>query len=223
MMGKSLLQYHYMALIQKQAVRNYWDTVRPSGIDIAYCAVVVLVGLFVIMLPTVFDTYNLLGAREILESGFGDFVGKILASIDKLSFTNSVVTFMFWGVVGMVVYALVSSLLRALQRAESERELASDEYVHPAVFSRATFWREELIESAVTFASFVLFGVVTIVVLLQLLPTTTIHLRSVVATSGTEDIVPALAATALLFVGTCLVMLAYKLWRHRKVLFEEIQ
>lgn len=210
-----------MALIQKQAFQNYWDTVRPSGIDIAYCVAVVFFGLCIVLSPTILDTYDLLGAREILGSGFGNFIGKVLASIDRLSFTNNVVTFMLWGVVGMVVYGLVSSLLRALQRAETERELASDEYVHPAAFSRAMFWREELVKSAVTFASFVLFGVATATVLFQLLPTTTIHLRSVVATSGGEDIVAAVAATVLLFVSVCLVLFTYKLWRHRMVMFEE--
>lgn len=208
--------------MQKQAVQNYWATIRPSGIDVAYCAVAVVLGLFVAMLPTMFDTYNLFGAREMLESGFGNFIGNILASIDGLTFTNSVVTFMFWSVVGLVVYGLVSSLLRALQRAELERELATDVYVHPAAFTRAKFWREELVESATTLVSFMLFGLVMAFVLLQLLPTATVHLRSLMTSAGSDDAWPVVASSVLLFAGVCLAMLTYKLWRHRNVLFGEL-
>lgn len=217
-----MLQYQHMALMQKQAIQNYWETVRPSGIDFAYCATAVLLLLVVLLLPTIFDTYNLLGAGEMLESGLGNAFGKILVSIDQLSFTNSVVTFMLWSVVGMIVYGFVSSLLRALQKAELKRELMSDEYVHPADFSRAKFWREELIASATTFLTFVLFLAITAMVLLRLLPTTTVHLRSLITSNGSRDVWLAIAATTLLFIGVCLVMLTYKLWRHRNVLFEEL-
>lgn len=212
-----------MTLIQKQALQNYWDTVRPSGIDIAYCAVVVLAGLYMIMLPTMFDTYNLFSARKMLESEFGKILEATLASIDRLSFTNTIVTFMFWGIVGMIVYALVSSVFRALQRAEMERELASDDYVHPADFSKAKFWREELLESAITFCSFVLFGLVTAVLLLQLLPTATVHLRYLLNSADNLGLLPAIASIVLLFIGACLTMVSFKLWWHRHVLFQEAE
>lgn len=218
---KSLVQYHHMTLMQKQAVQNYWATIRPSGIDIAYCAAVMWLALFVVMLPTMFETYNLVGARRMLETGIGNFVGTVLASVDQWSFTNSIVTFMFWGMIGMVVYAFVSSLIRAMQKAEEERELASDEYVHPADFSRTKFWLEELLESAITFLTFVVFVLVSTFVLLQLLPTVTVHLRSLITSTDNSELLPVVASIALLFIGACIIMLTYKLWRHRQILFEE--
>ncbi len=223
MVGKSLLQYHYMMLMQKKAVQDYWDTVRLSWIDIVYCATIALLILLVLLLPTILDTYNLLGADEALQSGLGNAINTVLIGIDRLSFTNSVVTFMFWGVVGMIVYGFVSSLLRTLQKAELERELVSDDYVHPAAFTRTKFLREELVTSATTFVTFLLFVIVTSVLVLQLLPTTTLHLRSLMTSTGGSDIWSAFAATILLIATSCLALLTYKLWRQRKVLLGELQ
>lgn len=209
-----------MALIEKQAVKDYWDMARPSGIDIAYMVVVTLLLLLIMVLPTIFDEYNTFNSREILATGTGNFIKSILLRIDQLSFTNNVVTFMLWGTVGMVVYAFVSSLLRALAKAEFERELAGDGYVHPSSFSRAKFWREELLISASTVISMALLVAMSAVTLLVFLPMATIHIRSVII-SGIQNIWSAAAAVVLLMTGVCLMVLCYKLWRHRIILFEE--
>lgn len=209
-----------MAFIQKQALQNYWDTVRPSGLDVAYCVAVTTFLLVVLMLPTIFGQYNTYGTSEVLRSGAGSVLGKFLLRIDQLSFTNNIVTFLLWGVVGMVVYGLISSVIRALAKAEQERELASDEYVHPAAFSRAKFWHEELLISGTTIVSAAICLVVFVFVALKLLPMTTVHLRSVI-TSGGQNIWSAVASIVLLIIGAVFVMLGYKIWRHRMVLFEE--
>jgi uncharacterized membrane protein YhaH (DUF805 family) len=209
-----------MALIQKQAIQNYWDTARPSGLDIAYAVVATSLVLLALLLPTIFNHYNTFGAREVLASGAGNALSNFLLRIDQLSFTNDVVTFLLWGVIGMVVYGLISSLLRALAKAEQERELASDDYVHPTAFSRTKFWHEELLISAVSFVSFALFLASTAFVLLSLLPAATVHVRSLV-TSGDRGIWQTAAAVVVLVGGSCLILLCYKLWRHRMVMFEE--
>jgi len=219
-MTENLLQYHYMALIQKQALRNYLDTVRPSGLDIAYCVVVTSFLLLAVMLPTLFNRYNTFGAGEVLRSGAGGVVGRFLLHIDQLSFTNNVVTFLLWGVVGMLVYGLVSSLVRAFAKAELNRELAGDEYVHPASFSRKKYVQEELLISAVTITSFAVFLAVVATLMLDMLPMATKHLRLVI-TSGGQDIWKAVLSVILLLITVGIAMVSYKLWRHRKVLFEE--
>ena len=219
-MTENLLQYHYMALIQKQALRNYLDTVRPSGLDIAYCVVVTSFLLLAVMLPTLFNRYNTFGAGEVLRSGAGGVVGRFLLHIDQLSFTNNVVTFLLWGVVGMLVYGLVSSIVRAFAKAELNRELAGDEYVHPASFSRKKYWHEELLISAVSITSFAVVAVILASIALGLLPMATTHVRSAI-TSGGQDIWRAVASTVFLLVSVGIAMVSYKLWRHRKVLFEE--
>jgi len=209
-----------MALIQKQALRNYWDTVRPSGLDIAYCVVATSFLLLAVMLPTIFNRYNTFGAGEVLRSGAGGVLGRFLLHIDQLSFTNNVVTFLLWGIVGMLVYGLVSSLVRAFAKAELNRELAGDEYVHPASFSRKKYVQEELLISAVTITSFAVFLAVVATLMLDMLPMATKHLRLVI-TSGGQDIWKAVLSVILLLITVGIAMVSYKLWRHRKVLFEE--
>lgn len=221
MVLKNLLQCQHMALIEKQAIKNYWDIVRPGGIDVAYSVAITALILFVLGMPTILDKYNTFGAREVLASDTGSFVSRVLLRIDELSFTNNVVTFLLWGLVGMVVYALVSSLLRALAKAELERELASDTYVHPAAFSRTKFWREELLISATTMVTMAVLLAVCAFVFLTVLPSATVHLRSLITSNANASIWPTVASTILLIVGINLVITAYKLWRHRAVLFEE--
>jgi len=208
-----------MALIQKQAIQNYWEAVRPSGIDITYCFAITSFVVVALLLPTILDQYNTFGAREMAMSGFGSAMGKFLLHIDELSFTNNLVTFMMWGVVGMIIYGLISSLIRAFAKAELERELASNEYVHPAAFSRSKFWHEELTKSAATFISFVLFLAVTSSVAFGFLPAATKHLRTTI-TSGGQGIWWALLWTGILLISSGIVVLSFKLWRHRMVLFE---
>jgi hypothetical protein len=191
-----------MALIEKQSVKNYWAMARLSGIDAAYSIVITAIALF------------------IAASDAGSALGKLLLRVDQLSFTNSVVTFMLWGVVGIVVYGLVSSLLRALAKVELGHELASEKYVHPETFSRAKFWREELLISATSALGLVLLVAMTVLVVFTILPTATIHLRSLI-TSGGEGIWPAVASTVLLIIAMAIVIFTYKLWRYRKVMFRK--
>lgn len=210
-----------MALIEKQSIKNYWEIVRPGGIDVAYSVAVTALILFVLGTPTILDKYNTFGAREVLASDMGSFVSRVLLRIDELSFTNNVVTFLLWALVGVVVYALVSSLLRALAKAELERELASDTYVHPAAFSRTKFWREELLISVTTVGSMLLVLAACAFVFLTLLPSATVHLRSLITSNANLNIWPTVASALLLIIGINLIITAYKLWRHRAVLFEE--
>lgn len=206
-------------LPKKQDIQNYWAVARPNSIDIAYSVAATLLLVLVITAPTIFDKYNTFGARDVLASGLGGFIGDVLIRIDQVSFTKNAVTFLLWSTIGMIVYGFVSSLVRALSKAEFERELAGDDYIHPSTFSRTRFWREELFISATTVVTFMLLVAVIAFVTLMLLPGATVHLRSVVV-SGSQNIWAALSAVVLLMVGVVLMVLCYKLWRHRMVLFE---
>lgn len=211
----------HMALIQKQAAKQYFAMIRPNGMDIVYSIIITVIVLGVAVMPTIFDKYNTFGAREVLASDAGGAIGRFLLRIDGLSFTNSVVTFMLWGAIGIVIYGLVSAFVRALARVEQSHELASEKYVHPTSFSRASFWREELLMSASGVLTLVVLGVVIMFIVLKLLPVAVIHVRSLI-TSGGHGIWPAVASIVLLVIVVAVAILSYRLWRHRKILFTRV-
>ncbi len=208
-----------MAYIQKESIKAYIRNALPSSIDAAYCAIGVLAVLGITLLPTVLTQYNLLGVREALTTDVGMWFTRLLARIDNLSFTDTVVTFLFWCIVGIFVYAIVNGLTHIVETVERERELFSNEYVHPLATSRRDMWHEKIFVSVSSFFSMMLFIAVITVIIFVLLPTTTLHLRAVVASQTTlQDIFVATAAALLLWLGSCLCLATYRLWRHHKLL-----
>ena len=213
-----------MAIIQKNSISTYVKKSLPNGLDVAYCATVVVIGLLVMLLPTMLSQYNLFGARGVLRSDIGEAFTKLLAKIDNFSFTDTVVTFLFWGVVGIFVYALVSAFTHVVEEAEEEYELMSEEYVHPSTMSRKNIWREKLVVGLLSFVSMLIFIAMVGAVLAVLLPIALIHLRAIIATGANlVDIAIALAAVVLLLIGACIVLVAFRLWQHRKILLEEVE
>lgn len=208
-----------MAYIQKESIKSYFRNALLSPVDITYCAVMVLIVLGVALLPTFLSQYNLLGARDVLTTDIGSWFNTVLVRIDSLSFTNTVVTFLFWCIVGIFVYAIVNGLTHIVENVERERELFSNEYVHPLAASRHDMWREKIFVSVFSFFSLALLIALIAVNIFVLLPTTTIHLRAVVASqTSLQDIFVATAAALLLWLGSCLCLVAYRLWRRHKLL-----
>ncbi len=208
-----------MAYIQKNPIKAYLRNALPSPIDAAYVAVVVLIVLGVALLPTILAQYNLLGARDMLATDIGSWFNRVLMRIDSLSFTDTVVTFLFWCIVGIFVYAIVNGLTHIVENVERERELFSNEYVHPLDASRKEMWREKIFVSVFSFFSLAIFIGLVAVIIFVLLPTTTLHLRAVVASQASvQDIFVATAAALLLWLGSCLGLFSYRLWRRHKLL-----
>ncbi len=198
-------------VIQKESIKTYVRKALPSWLDVAYSATAVLIVLFVALLPTIVDQYNLFGTRSILRSDIGGAFTGFLAGIDSFSFTDTVVTFL-------------SGFTHAVEDAEHEYELMSKEYVRPLSVSAKNIWHEKVAVSILSFISLLAFIMVAAAVLLVLFPIATIHLRAVIA-SATDplDIAIAAAAAVLLLIGTCAGLITFRLWRHRKILLERVE
>jgi hypothetical protein len=68
-------------------------------------------------------------------------VGDGLRVFDSFSFTNTVVTFMIWAVVGVVCFGIVEAMGNAYYELRMEQQVSSSRLVHPASFSQFRFWR----------------------------------------------------------------------------------
>lgn len=211
-----------MTLISKQTWQDYFETSHPSIAAVVYSQVVVAILCLVSVLPTIVTEVGLTGIKQFLASGFGHWLNQILQAIDKFQMTNTVVTFLFWGAVGMVVYGFVTALLRGIQTANLERELIGGEYVHPANFTKVRFWREEFLRSAIAIITFILFVILLVTVVAGVLPTVIVYLRALIVHPSSSQIVPLATSTLLLLLGNYLTLFSWRLWRCHKILLEEL-
>ena len=87
------------------------------------------------------DYYGLSGTKHVIKQSAGHAISTGLGKIDTFSFTDKVVTFMVWALIGVLCFSVVQVIARIYREIEEEEKLSSNRYVHPKTFTRGVFWR----------------------------------------------------------------------------------
>ena len=205
-------------MINRISVEEFKKAVWPNKAEIIYSALAASLLVLIAVLPTFIVQINFLSARGALESEVGNTITRILTNIDGLEFTATVTTFVFWMIVGLIVYGLVSVMYTTLHAIEEDVEMSSDEYVHPQPFSRTNFWRQVMRESVLYIDCMVLIILTASITIFALLPAATTHAREMVVDFKPAVIISVIASLTLLGGGVWLLIQVVKIWHHRNLL-----
>lgn len=114
--------------------------------------------------------YGLISSTTIVHNQLKHGVSGGLVKLDSFTFTDTVVNFMLWGVVGLVSFSVFQSILRASKYIKYEEEVGSNEYVHPASFKRDNYWSSILLDALFSFLLLALFVGGAILYVLKVYP-----------------------------------------------------
>jgi len=206
-------------MIQKDRVGDYFECVKPGNSELFAAAGVGILSFFIIAIPTLIRHLHLTHAQTLLLDNIGHWVEKVLSKLDSLSFTNTVVTFLFWGVVGILIYGLTTVLVKLWQAGEEEKELVSERYVHPEGFSKRQFWKQ-IIEKEI-FSATVLSAelIVLCATIFWAFPFALMLVAALFDGVATPQLLFALLAVGVIAAIFCFGFTIFKAWRYRHILF----
>lgn len=181
---------------------------------------VAFVALLVVLLGNAKDLlnhYGLASSSKVVQAHIGSKVGDGLGKLDHFSLTTSVVTFAIWGVVGLIAFSVLQAALRVSGEVKYEEEVSSNQYVHPAGFSRQGFWRQIVISALISFGLLLLLAVVAVLYLVYFLPHGFTYARRFLLNASLLGVGDLLLGLLIVSVGTYILYFCLKLviWHHR--------
>ena len=205
-------------MIDRIALENFKKAIYPNRDELWYSLILTLFMVIMATIPTMVVEFGLLGLQEIVRSRATSSLAHFLISVDQLSFTATVVTFVFWMFVGAVVLGVLSVVYTSAKTLGDDLETSSDEYVHPQSFSRLFFWREVARGVLLYVAGAALILLFLIVTIFILLPAATVHMRQIIIEPEALAIFGVIASIGLLVSGIWAIIQAVKIWWHRNLL-----
>lgn len=159
--------------------------------------------------------YGLQSSDQIIKSSAGQTLNSALRTIDSLSATDGIVTFLIWALVGVVCFGIVEGIARALSELKFENELSSGRYIHPATFTKVKFWRGVLLDTiALAFGVAVLLvGVFAFV--LFFLPISLAYSRVFLFNVSLQNTLYMLLGFVVAFAGWLVLTVAVRFLLHR--------
>lgn len=97
------------------------------------------------------DHYGLRSSGSVIKDSAGSALTSGLSKIDKFNFTGPVVTFAIWAIIGIFCFSLVQGIARIYHEIEADKELSSNNYIHPDSFARGSFWHRVVLDFAGVF------------------------------------------------------------------------
>lgn len=165
----------------------------------------------------ILEKLGLMDSSAIVKGQVTSKVGSGLQTLDSFRLTAGLVTFLVWGLVGLVTLSVIRGIMQATGAIKFESELSSNRYVHPQGFNRDRFWRRVIIDTVLSFALLLLLVVGAIAYVVWAVPFSLNHVRSfILETSVTNAI--GLALGAVILVATTIAvyyLLKLVLWHHR--------
>ena len=138
--------------------------------------------------------------------------------LDGFEFTNSIVTFMFWGFIGLVSYTGVNMVLAMSREVSYEHELTSDDYVRPSRKTKRDIVMAEFASAAILGLTALTLMLVAAAVAFVILPALIINVRAATLDLSFENILAAFTAILLLVAGIGALLVGGRLLIHRQLL-----
>lgn len=206
-------------MIQKDTVGDYFECSKPNMLEVLAAIGAGLIVFFLASIPTLIGHFHLTQAQTLLVDKAGRGVGKALSVLDSFSFTNTVITFLFWGVIGIFIYGLSASLVKLWQASEEEKELASDDYIHPEGFSKKKFWKQIVEKEVFSAAVLVAELIVVCATIFWALPSGVMRIEALFGGFAVTQLLLLLLWVAIISALFCLGLVIFKAWRYRHILF----
>lgn len=194
-------------------MRLHLTTVSPTGRDIVRCSIFAL-GL--VALGNMYQSINYYifkpAARPAPQTTH-DLMVTVMARIDAYQPSATIITFLFWGLVGLGVLALCQGLAHALRRV-SYLQFASSRYgrhLHTQPLSRWAFWKQWIITAIGSFMAFTTALFIFSFFVLCIVPVGIVYTRIFIYSPTPFNLVYALMGVVMTFIGLVLTTIGVRL------------
>ncbi|MGH7240802.1 MAG: hypothetical protein ACREGB_00720 [Candidatus Saccharimonadales bacterium] len=164
--------------------------------------------------------YGLQSSNQIVQSSSGKVMGDALRSLDSLSATASIVTFLIWAGVGILCFGIVEGMGHAYSELKLENDISSGRYIRPATFTKLKFWRGVVVDSVALAIGLAILVVTSLLLGVFLLPLGLAYSRVFLFDGSLAHAIYIVLAVALVFVGLVLVDIAVRFLLHRRRIAE---
>lgn len=197
-------------------MRSKENPLIPSLYEYWYITLAALVVLVTGNAKILLQHFGLMNSSYIVGDHVSNTVGSGLHVIDDFNATPGIVTFITWGVIGLVVFSLLHALRKASGAIDFEREVGSNRFIHPTNFSRRRYWRTILVNTFLSFGliTLLLFGIVLYV--LFVVPVASLYLQRFLIVSSLARLLDLAVSLLIVGTGTLAVYFILKavLWHH---------
>ncbi|HWT56155.1 MAG TPA: hypothetical protein VN031_03960 [Candidatus Microsaccharimonas sp.] len=164
--------------------------------------------------------YGLQSSNQLVQSNGGKVVSDALRSLDSLSATASVVTFLIWAGVGILCFGIVEGMGHAYSELKLENDISSGRYIHPATFTKVKFWRGVVVDSVTLALGLAILALTSLLFGIFLLPLGLAYSRVFLFDGSLAHALYIVLAVALVFIGLILVDIAVRFLLHRRRIAE---
>ena len=197
-----------------------WHKVRLTRFDVLVAVSIALLAVLLIVLGAVASDGHNAAVKASLLTTVNSTVQSGLFWLDGFEVTNAVVTFMFWGFVGLVAYSSISLLFSISEEVKYERDLSTDEYVRPAQKTKGDIVRAELVDMAVRAIGGVSFAATLVLELFVLLPALNIQVKLAVLQPDLLAWIGVVAASVLYALGVGMVVIGARILIYHQTLLD---
>lgn len=194
-------------------MKLHLNSVSPTGRDIVRCSIFALA---LVALGNLYQSVNYYifkpDAKPAPQTTH-DLIVAVMGRIDAYQPSTTIITFLFWALVGLVVMALCQGLVHALRRI-SYLQFASSRYgrhLHAKPLTRLAFWKQWFITAMGSFMAFTTALFIFSFFALCIVPVGVIYTRIFLYSPTPFNLVYALMGISMMFIGLVLATVGVRL------------
>lgn len=187
----------------------------PSKIEMV---VLFILGCILGTFPGITQALDIYGAQaswSVVLASVSGVVGRLLTWLDSLKITATVVTFIIWVVIGLIVVCIIEAFISVTRQVAYEAEYSSGKFFHPGHFSRLSFWRHVAIQSLATIAITGLLLALVFLSLVYILPIASTYASSFAFETGLNAPGYITLGLAVIFIDLFALDVCVRLFLHR--------
>jgi hypothetical protein len=190
----------------------------PSAIELGYVALVACVIILVGNGKLILERAGMISSAHLIGQQVSTKVTAGLDSLSRFQFTGTVVDFILWGGIGLIIYSALYAVIRVIRTGEYWRDFDTQEFVHPRQFDRNVYWRQVTINTIVGFILLAVFVVIATLYVIVAIPASFAYARRFILKPGFDTAVDLLMSFIVAFVATTILYFSLKLViRHHRV------
>lgn len=182
-----------------------------------WCVALVSLGLLIVGNARIFlERYGLIGSSAEIHRQLTSQVSSGLSVLDSFTVTPALVTFITWGMIGLVLFSIIQAAVRASGIVRLERDLSSNRYVHPQNFDRGVYWKRIATDAVLSFVLLALLVAAAVMYVVFAVPVGFAYVQRFLLHISLPHTFDLLAGLFTIFVGTALLYWLIKLavWHH---------
>ncbi len=208
-----------MQLLIMQSLTQTKDYLSPSKLELVFYGVLSFVIIFAANFNYLANylVHNTGGVPEFDKGITSLYTDGFLSFVDGLAFIPTSAIFIFWSLVGIVVYTILQSVLGLLAELKNDIDI-TQKYLHPSNFLRWKFWAEVFLQLIAHISLYSLMVLWSFLLGYVLIPLSTLFSSRLLGDFDFYNVASFIGSFALLYVGVIVFALILKLFFKRKQL-----